>query len=110
MKKTITIIIIPIIAFFLGYQLATLKTEPQKLCEAYYQTTCTKNGELPNNLIPYSDVQSAIYTAFELSSDTFYFENPERFFEPPIYEDEFLNGRCFTPEAEKLLLKYYPKL
>ena len=51
----------------------------------------------------------AIYQAFENSSDTWFFQNESKFFDPPIYEDDFLNGRCFDAYGETFLLKFYPK-
>jgi len=51
-------------------------------------------------------IQSAIYTAFESSSDTDYFiPNTDT-----RYTGEIATGRCFTPDSELLLLQFYPKL
>ena len=51
-------------------------------------------------------IQSAIFTAYESSSDTDYFiPNTDIH-----YGGEIATGRCFTPDSELLLLQFYPKL
>ena len=49
--------------------------------------------------------QADIFEAFEDSSDTDYI-----IVSADQYNGEWAQGRCFTPNGEKLILKYYPEL